>query len=210
MSEVFPEKPVVDWYASEPVKDNRPHSRACGITPHPHGMACAEDCPTCTKPTFQEAAVDPDSGIPYGQQSPPGEWVAPPNPEHHPCVLPDFTFADAGRPWKCKECGAEWRLLRDHSASHLEGAVRALKDQVRPQVTLPSYVGPQDPLLPVQPPLQVVPVPDNDRYRIDLEAPKAPKPTPADANLTLVSDHALDCAHRVGTGMCSCEQRKNL
>lgn len=24
-----------------------PHSRACGITAHPHGPACAGDCPTC-------------------------------------------------------------------------------------------------------------------------------------------------------------------
>lgn len=24
-----------------------PHSRACGIWPHPHGSQCARDCPTC-------------------------------------------------------------------------------------------------------------------------------------------------------------------
>jgi len=24
-----------------------PHSRACGIRPHTHGLACAKDCPTC-------------------------------------------------------------------------------------------------------------------------------------------------------------------
>lgn len=24
-----------------------PHSRACGIRPHPHGPLCARDCPTC-------------------------------------------------------------------------------------------------------------------------------------------------------------------
>lgn len=26
---------------------DRPHSRACGITVHPHGRGCAPDCPTC-------------------------------------------------------------------------------------------------------------------------------------------------------------------
>lgn len=28
-------------------KDERPHSRACGIKIHEHGAACAPDCPTC-------------------------------------------------------------------------------------------------------------------------------------------------------------------
>lgn len=28
-------------------RDERPHSRACGIRQHPHGTACAKDCPTC-------------------------------------------------------------------------------------------------------------------------------------------------------------------
>jgi hypothetical protein len=32
-----------------PVKDNRPHSRACGIRKHDHGIECAPDCPTCSK-----------------------------------------------------------------------------------------------------------------------------------------------------------------
>ena len=27
--------------------DPLPHSRACGITPHEHGTACASDCPVC-------------------------------------------------------------------------------------------------------------------------------------------------------------------
>lgn len=27
--------------------DRRPHSRACGITPHEHGLRCSSDCPTC-------------------------------------------------------------------------------------------------------------------------------------------------------------------
>lgn len=25
-----------------------PHSRSCGITPHPHGSRCGKDCPTCS------------------------------------------------------------------------------------------------------------------------------------------------------------------
>lgn len=29
------------------LKDSRPHSRACGISPHPHGPSCSSDCPTC-------------------------------------------------------------------------------------------------------------------------------------------------------------------
>lgn len=28
-------------------RDERPHSRACGITPHEHGLSCNPDCPTC-------------------------------------------------------------------------------------------------------------------------------------------------------------------
>lgn len=28
-------------------KDDRPHSRACGITPHNHGVWCHQNCPTC-------------------------------------------------------------------------------------------------------------------------------------------------------------------
>lgn len=27
--------------------DRRPHSRACGISPHDHGQACSTNCPTC-------------------------------------------------------------------------------------------------------------------------------------------------------------------
>lgn len=27
--------------------DRRPHSRACGIHPHPHGYSCHPNCPTC-------------------------------------------------------------------------------------------------------------------------------------------------------------------
>jgi len=27
--------------------DTRPHSRACGVTTHPHGSACSDNCPTC-------------------------------------------------------------------------------------------------------------------------------------------------------------------
>lgn len=30
-----------------PPPDRRPHSRACGWRDHPHGDACAPDCPTC-------------------------------------------------------------------------------------------------------------------------------------------------------------------
>lgn len=27
--------------------DDRPHSRACGVNPHPHGPQCHPNCPTC-------------------------------------------------------------------------------------------------------------------------------------------------------------------
>lgn len=30
-------------------KDERPHSRACGMLIHPHGIQCKPDCPTCNK-----------------------------------------------------------------------------------------------------------------------------------------------------------------
>ena len=28
-------------------KDRRPHSRACGVRPHDHGLWCNTTCPTC-------------------------------------------------------------------------------------------------------------------------------------------------------------------
>lgn len=31
----------------EPVRDMRPHSRACGIRNHEHGPDCSTNCPTC-------------------------------------------------------------------------------------------------------------------------------------------------------------------
>jgi hypothetical protein len=31
----------------KPVVDNRPHSRACGIGQHAHGLMCHSNCPTC-------------------------------------------------------------------------------------------------------------------------------------------------------------------
>lgn len=33
--------------SDHPVPDARPHSRACGITPHEHGLWCSDNCPTC-------------------------------------------------------------------------------------------------------------------------------------------------------------------
>lgn len=30
-----------------PHKDERPHSRACGIRQHEHGPDCSDNCPTC-------------------------------------------------------------------------------------------------------------------------------------------------------------------
>ena len=32
---------------AEPEPVEGPHSRACGIHPHPHGSQCSTDCPTC-------------------------------------------------------------------------------------------------------------------------------------------------------------------
>lgn len=40
-------QPVPGWNAPYPPKDQRPHSRACGIKIHEHGPACTPDCPTC-------------------------------------------------------------------------------------------------------------------------------------------------------------------
>lgn len=28
-------------------RETGPHSRECGIRPHPHGVMCSNDCPTC-------------------------------------------------------------------------------------------------------------------------------------------------------------------
>lgn len=30
-----------------PRQDQRPHSRACGVKPHEHGLECHPNCPTC-------------------------------------------------------------------------------------------------------------------------------------------------------------------
>lgn len=32
---------------SEKVKDERPHSKACGFRMHEHGSQCSSSCPTC-------------------------------------------------------------------------------------------------------------------------------------------------------------------
>lgn len=42
---VIPIGPVPRDYVEPP--DAGPHSRACGIKPHPHGEDCSPDCPTC-------------------------------------------------------------------------------------------------------------------------------------------------------------------
>lgn len=46
---------LIGWFANaieagraDAVKDDRrPHSRACGWRPHPHGTECHTNCPTC-------------------------------------------------------------------------------------------------------------------------------------------------------------------
>ena len=41
------------WHWSEQIRtellsaNTLPHSRACGITQHEHGILCSDDCPTC-------------------------------------------------------------------------------------------------------------------------------------------------------------------
>jgi hypothetical protein len=47
VAEVLSTSEVVDEPKKEPEEDERPHSRACGFHPHPHGMQCSKDCPTC-------------------------------------------------------------------------------------------------------------------------------------------------------------------
>lgn len=37
----------MSWPNAAQPRDERPHSRACGMHAHPHGPACAADCPTC-------------------------------------------------------------------------------------------------------------------------------------------------------------------
>lgn len=39
--------PVLPLLKPEPVKDMRPHSRACKFYRHPHGVECNPNCPSC-------------------------------------------------------------------------------------------------------------------------------------------------------------------
>ena len=47
--EFYPCKPDIfaATYEAVVARDERPHSRACGIIPHDHGTGCHSNCPTC-------------------------------------------------------------------------------------------------------------------------------------------------------------------
>lgn len=51
-----------------PLADDRPHSRACGMSRHDHGSACSADCPTCTRSAMPQwisgSAITDSSGRP--------------------------------------------------------------------------------------------------------------------------------------------------
>lgn len=123
-----------------------------------------------------------------------GGWVSPPSPKHHPCPVPTMTYADAERPWKCGECGATWTLYR-HFETNIEQSLAAARILTEVEALNLHPVAEQIEL--------------RDRYApTDLTAPNAaPAPLP-DSNVTPLSKHSSTCAHRLGTGMCSCEQRK--
>jgi hypothetical protein len=44
---IGPEEVPNSSIRNPPPRDNRPHSRACGIWVHQHGAACHSNCPTC-------------------------------------------------------------------------------------------------------------------------------------------------------------------
>lgn len=44
---ITPSTRAVVFLRATPASDERPHSRACGITQHDHGPRCHSNCPTC-------------------------------------------------------------------------------------------------------------------------------------------------------------------
>lgn len=131
----------------------------------------------------------------------PGEWVEPPNSQYHPCTLPAMTYADAGRRWRCKECGAYWMLYRGQAP--ISQITRAFSDAMPKPQTFPAIVTREE----VAESVNGV----NERYApTDLYAPNSGVRVMPEANVTALHDHSESCAHRLGTGMCSCHVRKTL
>lgn len=127
-----------------------------------------------------------------------GGWKTPPNPQYHDCLVPVFGFQDAGRPWECGVCGALWTLHRDYG----QNAPRL----PRFPVPLPGGME-QHPEIPW---VSNVPIAELRYTPTDLTAPAGENLPLPDGNVTLLSEHSKDCAHRTGKGMCSCKVRHTV
>ena len=138
-----------------------------------------------------------------------GGWLAPPSPEHHPCDVPLMTYADAGRPWECADCGATWTLYRDSNLMpqlttnaialpRERTTVGLVNDWMQP--TVHGQVGPD------------IQAQDAETASMVFKDPGFYEPLaePGDGTLSKLSDHSTTCAFRLGTGMCSCPMRNQL
>ena len=115
--------------------------------------------------------------------APSGDWKTPPLPTAHACRLPRFTYQDAGRQWGCEVCGAVWTMVR-------QAVVVGMED---PPDTSWATTTP----ITQDPPRGFIP--DFDQH------PAAPGDS-----ITKVLEHSETCAHRLGTGMCTCSVRKTI
>lgn len=85
--------------------DDRPHSRACGISPHPHGDLCSHDCPTCNP------IPKPPPGRPDTSTGKPRPHTFDPNPR------------DADR---CRVCGSKYHCTRCNQPCNMTGTGHGL------------------------------------------------------------------------------------
>lgn len=120
-----------------------------------------------------------------------GGWKTPPNPAYHPCLLPIMEYQDAGRPWECPDCAATWTLYRD--ATIYERLAQYTADKQEPLQEPPQ----------AQPQQESMSFPGDPGFY-------EPLAEPGDGSISKVKDHSPSCAFRLGTGMCSCDQRKTI
>lgn len=133
-----------------------------------------------------------------------GGWKTPPNPEYHPCEVPPMTYRDAARVWECPECGADWTLLRNHGPNTSAGRLDLGHVRV-PGVRAFGHAVPKEEVT-----ISLVD-PNAERYTpTDLRAPGVSVGDLPPSNITPLDIHSQSCAHRNGTGMCSCNARKTI
>lgn len=155
---------------------------------------CAGDCPTCggvsndDEGNGYQVASDWDPALPAK-----GGWKTPPSPVYHPCDVPVMTYRDAERVWECPECEASWTLTRRAPLTlvqHVMPVIPWVPEKHKASYPIPSYVS------------------EEERYApTDLTAPAGESLPLPNSNVTLLDEHAKDCAHRTGKGMCSCKVR---